>query len=129
MISHHETGGLRQIFTKDGTLALTRLTPLADNSPENPNWVEELYHEFTGTMGYISRFGFSTADGLDIVIICNENNKKELQGRDFKGANLHLYTVDEAAKSLVFPFPANGKTRMTNMRICCMQVGWPASAG
>ena len=125
MISHHETGGLRQIFTKDGTLALTRLTPLADNSPENPNWVEELYHEFTGTMGYISRFGFSTADGLDIVIICNENNKRELQSRDFKGANLHLYTVDEAAK--VFGFSISSKRKNPNDQYAdLLHAGWLA---
>jgi hypothetical protein len=125
MISHHETGGLRQIFTKDGTLALTRLTPLADNSPENPNWVDELYHEFTGTMGYISRFGFSTADGLDIVIICNENNKKELQSRDFKGANLHLYTVDEAAK--IFGFSISSKRKNPNDQYAdLLHAGWLA---
>lgn len=125
MISHHETGGLRQIFTKDGTLALTRLTPLADNSPENPNWVEDLYHEFTGTMGYISRFGFSTADGLDIVIICNENNKQQLQKRDFKGANLHLYTVDEAAD--VFGFSISSKRKNPNDQYAdLLHAGWLA---
>jgi len=125
MISHHETGGLRQIFTKDGTLALTRLTPLADNSPENPNWVEELYHEFTGTMGYISRFGFSSADGLDIVIICNDSNKKELQSRDFKGANLHLYTVDEAAE--IFGFSISSKRKNPNDQYAdLLHAGWLA---
>lgn len=125
MVSHHETGGLRQIFTKDGTLALTRLTPLSDNSPDNPNWVEELYNEFSSTMAYISRFGFSTADGLDMVVICNEHNKQELQKHDFKGANLQAFTVDEAAK--LFGFSISSKRKNPHDQYAdLLHAGWLA---
>lgn len=125
MISHHETGGLRQIFTKDGTLALTRLTPLSDNSSENANWAEEVYREYTGTMSYISRFGFNPNDGLDIIVICNEQNKQLLKTHDFKDANLHLLTIDEAYNLFGFSFSSKRKNP-TDQYADLLHAGWLA---
>ncbi len=107
MISHHETGGIRQIFIKDGALALTRLSPLSDDNKEATHWSEEVYKGFTTTLSYISRYGFTPSDGLDVIVICDEQNKALLKTYDFKDANLQCYSVEEAAN--LFNFSISSK--------------------
>ena len=69
-MGQHQSGGLRQIVVRDGELALTRMTPMADINVDPGEWSEEIIAEFKTTMGYLSRFGYEAADGLDIIVVC-----------------------------------------------------------
>ncbi|NCC22976.1 MAG: hypothetical protein EOM26_11040 [Alphaproteobacteria bacterium] len=70
-MGQHQNGGLRQIVTKNGELALTRMTPIVDNDIDSVSWAEEVVQEFNATMSYLSRFGYSPDDGLEVVLIAN----------------------------------------------------------
>jgi hypothetical protein len=98
MIGQHETGGLRQVAVKNGELALTRLTPLSEENMSGEAWVLEVEREFKTTMGYISRFGFNPQDGLDVIVLGGEVEKRAFAGRAFSVSNFSFLTVREAAK-------------------------------
>ena len=98
IIGQHETGGLRQVAVKNGELALTRLTPLSEENMTGETWVAEVEREFKTTMGYISRFGFNPQDGLDVIVLGGEVEKRAFAGRAFSVSNFSFLTVREAAK-------------------------------
>lgn len=70
-IGQHYGGGLRQIVIRDGELALTRLTPIVDTDSKPELWAAEVAQEFKATMSYLSRFGYSTDEGLNVILIAN----------------------------------------------------------
>ena len=70
-IGQHYGGGLRQIVTRNGELALTRLTPIVDTDKKLEVWAAEVAQEFKATMSYLSRFGFSSEEGLNVILISN----------------------------------------------------------
>ena len=70
-IGQHYGGGLRQIVVRDGELALTRLTPIVDTDKKLEVWAAEVAQEFKATMSYLSRFGFSSEEGLNVILISN----------------------------------------------------------
>jgi hypothetical protein len=69
LITQQENGGLRQIVVRKGQIALTRMTPvlLPDNT-NGPQWASEVVQEFESTLSYLSRFGFSPAEGIDVAL-------------------------------------------------------------
>ncbi len=95
LMTYHKTGGLRQIVTKDGELALTRLTPLAIDPHDAGALTEEMQRELNATLTYLSRFGYETGDGLDLFVIgssalCNSFAQIRLPMR-----NVYAYTPKE----------------------------------
>ena len=100
LIGQHETGGLRQVVTKDGGLALTRLTPTSEAGTGGPAWVEEVMREFKGTLTYISRFGYSADDGIDVLIVCSEIEKQFFDQKALAVTNLRCLSVTEALKHI-----------------------------
>ena len=96
IIGQHETGGLRQVVIKDGNLALTRLTPTSDSGTSGAGWVEEVTREFKATLTYISRFGYTEADGLDVVIIAGDIEKAFFDSRSMPVTNFQCLNVNEA---------------------------------
>lgn len=92
-IGQHHGGGLRQIVTRKGELALTRLTPTVDTDIEPELWVKEVAGELAATMSYLSRFGYKESDGLDIIITSNEACHDLLsQEIRIEGATIHGMT-------------------------------------
>jgi hypothetical protein len=69
LISPHKGGGLRQIVVKNGELALTRMSLVDTHQEHAQQWAEDVYKEFEATMGYLSRFGYSADEGLNIIVI------------------------------------------------------------
>ena len=69
-IGQHRGGGLRQIVTKNGELALTRITPVIDSDNDPDVWAADVAQEFQSTVSYLSRFGYNPEDGLDVIVIC-----------------------------------------------------------
>jgi hypothetical protein len=99
-VGQHHSGGLRQIVTKNGELALTRMTPIVDSDIDQEVWTTEVANEIKGTMSYLSRFGFDTSDGLDVTVIANNSVADRVAGKiDFE-CNLNVLTSGEAAKML-----------------------------
>lgn len=100
LVGQNETGGLRQVVVKDGNLALTRLTPASDAGTSGPGWVEDVVREFKATMTYISRFGYTPEDGLDVMIICGEIEKEFFSGRDMGVQHFQCINPGEALKHI-----------------------------
>lgn len=100
LIGHHETGGIRQVVIKDGDLALTRLTPMAEGEAVGQAWGEEIIREFKATLSYIARFGYNADDGLDVIVISGEEEKRVLNQASLPVTQLHCLTPHEAAKAL-----------------------------
>ncbi|HEU4838703.1 MAG TPA: hypothetical protein VFS88_04745 [Micavibrio sp.] len=99
-VGQHQSGGLRQIVTKNGELALTRMTPIIDTDIDQDVWTSEVANELKGTMSYLSRFGFDPSDGLDVVIIANNSVADRMVAKvDFQ-CNLSVLTSVEAANLL-----------------------------
>lgn len=100
VIGQHETGGLRQVVVKDGNLALTRLTPTSDAGTSGTGWVEEVTREFKATLTYISRFGYTDADGLDVTIICGDVEKQFFDPKSLPVTNFQCVNAGEALRAL-----------------------------
>lgn len=100
LVGQNETGGLRQVVVKDGNLALTRLTPASDAGTSGPGWVEDVIREFKATMTYISRFGYTPEDGLDVMIICGDIEKEFFSGQDMGVQNFKCLNPGEALKHI-----------------------------
>lgn len=99
-IGHHKNGGLRQIVTKNGELALTRMTPISESEGNVENWAQEVHQEFKATMSYLSRFGYQAEDGLDVIIITNPTAGEALEKLIEENCNFVALTVSEAARML-----------------------------
>lgn len=100
VIGQHETGGLRQVVVKDGNLALTRLTPTSEAGTSGTGWVDEVTREFKATLTYISRFGYTDADGLDVVIICGDVEKQFFDPKSLPVTHFQCINAGEALRHL-----------------------------
>lgn len=100
LIGQHETGGLRQVVVKDGNLALTRLTPTSEAGTSGDGWVEEVTREFKATLTYISRFGYDTDDGLDVVIVCGDVEKQFFDPSSLPVTNFQCINAGDALNLL-----------------------------
>ncbi len=98
LIGQHETGGLRQVVIKDGNLALTRLTPTSEAGVSGTGWVEEVTREFKATLTYISRFGYSNDDGLDVIVVCGDVEKQFFDQKAIPVTNFRCINLTEALK-------------------------------
>jgi hypothetical protein len=96
-VGQHRGGSLRQIVTKNGELALTRMTPIIDSDMDQDVWSSDVASELKGTMSYLSRFGFDPSEGLDVIVIANNAAADRLVSKiDFE-CNLNILTATEAA--------------------------------
>lgn len=98
MLGQHKNGGLRQIVTKNGELALTRMTPISETDTDPQEWAREVYQEFKATMSYLTRFGFAAEDGLDVIAIANPAAGAALGDMIDVTCNFHPLSVREAAQ-------------------------------
>lgn len=99
-VGQHRGGGLRQIVTKNGELALTRMTSISDNDTDVDQWSSDLVAELRGTMSYLSRFGFDPNDGLDVIAIANSGAADRIADKIDFDCNLSVLTASEAASLL-----------------------------
>lgn len=109
LVGQHETGGLRQVVVKDGNLALTRLTPTSDAGPSGPGWVEDAVREFKATTNYISRFGYSPEDGLDVIIICGDIEKQFFKPSEIGVPHFQCLNLNEAMRHIGVKASGNEK--------------------
>lgn len=100
LMGQHRSGGLRQVVTKNGELALTRMSPISDIAENPEGWTQDVYRELKATMSYLSRLGYDENEGLDIVVVADHSAKELLAGFVDEMCDLHVLTVMEAAQTL-----------------------------
>lgn len=99
-IGQHQNGALRQVITRDGQLAMTRMTPLADTEGNVSAWADEVAQEFKATISYLSRFGYTAEDGTDVIVVAGEQAGAALEKRIGIPCNYASFTAQEAAREL-----------------------------
>jgi len=99
-VGQHHGGGLRQIVTRHGELALTRMTPVIDTDVEPELWAEEVVNELKATMSYLSRFGYSKGENLNVFVISNDGAAERLNQAIDIECDLHIMTASQAALSV-----------------------------
>ncbi len=101
-MGQHQSGGLRQVVIRNGELALTRMTPITDKTEDHDTWAKDVHQEFQATMSYLTRFGFSAADGLNVILI-SEPTAGDMVGELIETpCNFYSLTTKEASKLLKF---------------------------
>ncbi len=119
-IGQHRNGGLRQVVTKNGELALTRMTPITDDDSDPHEWAGEVHQEFKATMSYLSRFGYQTEDGLDIILISNPESGDAVEALIEEECNFRSMNALEAARMLGMAIGAQDDLRYADT----LHVGW-----
>jgi len=113
-VGQQSNGGLRQIVTRNGELALTRMTPIVDTDVEPEMWANEVNEELSSTMSYLSRFGYKETDGLDIFVIANESTHDLLQNKIDINADVRIMTVKDAADMISLKIGVPSDMRYTD---------------
>lgn len=98
-IGQHKNGGLRQVIVRDGQLAMTRMTPLAEVG-SHEEWARDVYQEFKSTIGYLSRFGYSPDQSTDVIVIAHPSAGKDLEKLIDIPCHYTTYTANEAGITL-----------------------------
>lgn len=125
MIGQHKNGGLRQIVTKNGELALTRMTPVSDSDANPEDWAREVYQEFKATMSYLTRFGFSADDGLDVIAISAPEAGQALGEMIDVTCNFHSLSVEQVARHAGVSIGPQESARYADP----LHVGWVSKKG
>ncbi|MEM6812571.1 MAG: hypothetical protein AAF549_08920 [Pseudomonadota bacterium] len=113
-LGQQHNGGLRQVVTKGGELALTRMTPIVDTDVEPALWSRELSEELTSTMSYLARFGYKKEDGLSIFITANDECNDTLLQLINIDADINILSVHEVAKTLGAKVGKHAEPRYTD---------------
>lgn len=100
-IGQHENGALRQVIIRDGQLAMTRMTP-AQHLDENnyTAWAQQVSQEFKATTSYLSRFGFTQDDGLDVIVVAHPQAAEALKPLVEVSCRFLSFTANQAATLL-----------------------------
>ncbi len=101
LISQHRGGGLRQIVVRNNELALTRVTPVVEPDPENPGmWAADVSQELQATLSYLSRFGYTPEDGLELIVIGDPVYTEPLEAMIYAPCNYNVLSVPAAGAML-----------------------------
>ncbi|MCB9988865.1 MAG: hypothetical protein H6868_05970 [Rhodospirillales bacterium] len=99
-IGQHQNGALRQVIIRDGQLAMTRMTPVIDTDTDHEQWAQEVFQEFKATVSYLSRFGFSSNDSTDVIVVSHPQAGELLEEKIDIPCQFRSYTVTQAASIL-----------------------------
>lgn len=99
-IGQHQSGALRQVVTRNGQLAMTRITAVAANEGDYQAWAMDVYQEFKATLGYLSRYGYTAEDGTDLMVIAAPEAAGALENMIDIPCNYSTFTSNEAARVL-----------------------------
>lgn len=102
-IGQHKNGGLRQIVTKNGEIALTRMTSITTSHEDSQQWAKEVHQEFAATMSYLSRFGYSSGAPLDVIIVGQDGPVGALKSMIDEDIDIHTMSPAKAAQLLKLP--------------------------
>ena len=114
LMGQHEMGGLRQVVTHDGILALTRLTPVDEDALHGQRWADNAAEEFRVTANYLARFGYREQEGLDLVVTCGADEMRGLQARALAATRVRCMTPEESLKLLDCHVSGLGENRFAD---------------
>lgn len=97
-VGQHRNGALRQVITRDGQLAMTRMTPVEDVEKNPSGWATDVIQEFKATISYLTRFGFAASEGADVVVIGDPKQGELIESRLDIECNFKIFTPSEAAR-------------------------------
>lgn len=101
LIGQHHGGGLRQIVTKNGELALTRITPVrTPDETDVVGWCTDVSQEFQATLSYLSRFGYNAEDGLNVMVVASPEQGSQLESFINTECNYFSVTASQAGHAL-----------------------------
>jgi hypothetical protein len=122
MIGQHKNGSLRQVVTKSGEIALTRMSPISDTDEDPKRWANEVLQEFRATMSYLTRFGFQPEDGLDIILV-GRPEAGEIVGQYMDNRfNYQCLSPEQAAKLVGLSLGKTGTQHYADP----LHIGWLA---
>jgi hypothetical protein len=99
-VARQRTGGFRQIVTRDGELALTRLTPNIADAGDAKAVALEIAAEIEASLGYLKRLGYLPGHGLDIIVIGEEPLARALSHLTLPARHLRVISAVEAGRRL-----------------------------
>lgn len=99
-IGQHQSGALRQVVTRNGQLAMTRITSVVAAEGDHEAWALDVYQEFKATLGYLSRYGYSAEDGTDLMVVAAPEAGNALERSIDLPCNYSYFTANEAARLL-----------------------------
>ena len=103
LVGQHRGGGLRQIVVRSNELALTRVTPIEEPKEDFADvWASDVSKEIQATLSYLSRFGYSSDDGLNIIVLGNQKYADILGGLITVPSNFESLTPYQAGRFLGF---------------------------
>jgi len=121
LLSQHRGGGLRQVVVKDGDLALTRVTPVVEPDPGSPGaWAADVSQELQATLSYLSRFGYTPEDGLDIMIVGDKTYTEALEGMIYAPCHFTALSLEEASGFLGLKLGADAAPHFSEL----LHAGW-----
>jgi hypothetical protein len=124
-LGQQSSGSLRQIVTKDGEFALTRITPIVDTDVNPGAWVKDVAREFQATMGYLTRFGLTQNDELNLIVVANEKTHTLLHQNIENYTHLIPLTLEDAAGKLGISVGQQAEQRYADL----LHVGWQGKHG
>ncbi len=110
-MGQHRNGGMRQVIIRDGQLAMTRMTPVIDTDSDHEGWAREVFQEFKATLSYLSRFGFSSDDGINVVVVAHPQAGDVLETLIDIPCNYTSYTVNQLAQFVGVPLGVQDSPR------------------
>lgn len=114
LAGQHETGGLRHVVIRDGNLALTRIIMTAEGGGSGATWAEEASRELQATITYISRYGYTQEDSLDVIMVCGDVEKQFFDPRLIAAKNFKCLNVKDALTTLGIKAPHMGNTNFSD---------------
>ncbi|HEY0900948.1 MAG TPA: hypothetical protein VGD95_02375 [Micavibrio sp.] len=99
-IGQHQSGALRQVVTRNGQLAMTRITGVAAPDGDYNAWAMDVYQEFKATLGYLSRYGYGGDDTTDLMVVATPEASDALERLVDVPCHYTSFTANEAARLL-----------------------------
>jgi len=112
LIGLQATGGLRQIFTVDGRMVITRLTQAPSEAAGLALIIER---ELRSSISYLKRLGYNDAERLDLTVLGDADFCAEMKGRELSVSSLSALTPAEAAERLGLKGAARSKDGCTDL--------------
>ena len=123
LISRERTGGFRQIVVRREKLAMTRLTPGPTGPADAGQIAATIEQETNSTLGYLTRLGYTPADGLDVVVLGPESMRDAIGASSVPVRSMALLTPAEAGDLLGFAGAGDADEEFADL----VHAAWAAS--
>jgi hypothetical protein len=100
-VGQQSQGSIRQVVVRDGSLAMTRVTPVTEYMLDKDAWVDDVVQDIGTTIGYLSRFGYNpNYSKTNIVVVSDSEACKSIQDSLKVECAFYSYSLSEALERL-----------------------------